>query len=306
MMYYIIYGILYLISLLPFFVLYGFSNFVAFVMFNLAGYRKKIVLHNLAIAFPEKTQTERDKIAKQFYKNFIDTFLESIKLLSMSDRQIRKRARMNMDAVNELVNKGLNIQLHSGHQMNWEYANYAVGMNLNIPMIGVYMKISNPALNKIYHRLRSKKGTRLVSSHEFKFRKHEVFEGQYALGLVADQNPGKSLKASWLYFFNQPAPFVNGPDVGARKNNTAVVFVKFVKKKRGYYEFIPNIITEEGGSLAPGELTLMYRDFLEQTIREQPDNYLWSHRRWKHRWRPEAGKLWIDKRVAPPFPQKEM
>src|SRR5690606_20069956 len=133
---------------------------------------------------------------------------------------IRKRAKINLDEVNTLVDKGLNIQMHSGHQMNWEYANYAVGMHLKIPMIGVYMKISNKAINKIYFKLRSKKGTLLISSHEFKFRKHEVFNRQYALGLVADQNPGKSLKASWLYFFNQPTPFVNGPDVGARKNNT--------------------------------------------------------------------------------------
>ncbi len=298
-MYYLLYGFLYLISLLPFFILYGLSDVICFCIYNLAGYRKKIILSNLDIAFPEKSEAEKKKIAKQFYRNFIDTFIETIKLLSMSDKTFRKRAVIDMTEINAVAAKGKNIQFHSGHQMNWEYGNYVMANNLPIPWIGVYMKISNKALNRLFYNIRSKKGTVLVATREFKSRMHEVFRHQYSLGLAADQNPGDPHRSNWLYFFTKAAPFVTGPDKAAIKNNTAVIFVKFVKRKRGFYEFITKVITEEGSLLKPGELTLLYRDFLEDTIRESPDNYLWSHRRWKWLYEPHLEHLWIDK-VPPP------
>jgi KDO2-lipid IV(A) lauroyltransferase len=298
-MYYLVYGLLYAFSLLPFFIIYAFSDFVSFVMFHVVGYRKKVVLHNLAIAFPEKERAELNKIARRFYSNLIDTFLETIKLLSLSEKEINKRATMDMTACNAIAAKGKNIQFHSGHQMNWEYGNYAVVNNLSIPWIGVYMRISNKVLDKIFYDLRSKRGTILVCAQEFKQRDSCLFNQQYSLGLAADQNPGIPQHSPWMYFFSKPAPFVSGPEKGARNNNTAVVFVKFVKLKRGYYKFEPTIITEEGASLKDGELTLLYRDFLEATIRDQPDNYLWSHRRWKWDWKPEYEERWIDTRKQP-------
>ena len=298
-MYYIIYGFLYLFSLLPFFVIYAFSNFIAFLMYNVIGYRKKIVLHNLSIAFPEKTLEEHKKIARQFYINLIDTFLETIKLLSISDRQLKKRSVIDLTECNALAAKGKNIQFHSGHQMNWEYANYTIVENLIIPWIGVYMRISNKVLDKIFYDLRSKRGTILVAAQDFKERKGNVFTAQYSLGLAADQNPGDPDGSPWLYFFNKPVPFVRGPEKGAKKNNTAVVFVRFVKIKRGYYRFEPTVITENPSSFKDGELTIMYRNFLEETIRSGPDNYLWSHRRWKYEWKPEYADKWIDTRKMP-------
>ncbi len=298
-MYYLVYGMLYAFSLLPFFIIYAFSDFAAFIMFNLIGYRKDVVLSNLNIAFPEKEPMEIKRIAKRFYINLIDTFLETIKLLSLSDKQIKKRAVMDMSACNALAAKGKNIQFHSGHQMNWEYGNYAVGNNLDIPWIGVYKRIRNKVINKIFYDLRAKRGTILVAAHEFKERQLTVFRDQYSLGLAADQNPKVPGCSSWMYFFNKPAPFATGPEKGARKNNTAVVFVRFIKVKRGYYKFEPTIITEEGASFAEGELTRRYRDFLEDTIRRNPDNYLWSHRRWKWEWQPCYINNWIDTRKMP-------
>ncbi|MEO6404511.1 MAG: lipid A biosynthesis acyltransferase [Ferruginibacter sp.] len=298
-MYYLIYGFLYLISLLPFWILYGISDIISFCIFYLGGYRKKIVLYNLGIAFPEKTGTEKKKIAWQFYRNLIDTFIETIKLLSMSDKSFRKRATMDVSIINEVASRGKSIQFHSGHQMNWEYGNYVMANKLPIPWIGIYMKISNRALNRLFYHIRAKKGTVLVATKEFKSRMHEVFRQQYSLGLAADQNPGEPHRSNWLYFFTKAAPFVTGPDKAAIKNNTAVIFVKFLKRKRGHYEFITKLITEDGALLKPGELTLMYRDFLEETIRESPDNYLWSHRRWKWEYKTNLEHLWIDK-VPPP------
>ena len=293
-MYYIIYPILYLISLLPFFIIYGISNFLSFVLYNLAGYRKEVVLYNLAIAFPEKTLAERKKIAKKFYRNLIDNFLEAIKLLSMSSKELAKRAKIDLRNCKEIIASGKNIQFHCGHQMNWEYGNLVIAKELPIPWVGVYMKISNKALDKIFYNLRSRNGTKLVAAREFKNKRHEVFGSQYSLGLAADQKPGIPTKGSWLYFFSKATPFVNGPDKGARLENTAVVFVNFVKIKRGFYEFETTVVESKGEVFEPNEITLRYRDFLEETIRSHPDNYLWTHKRWKYDWKPDYASLWID------------
>lgn len=298
-MYYIIYPLLYLISLLPFFIIYGLSNFLAFVLYNLAGYRKGVVLHNLQIAFPEKSLAERKKIAKNFYRNLIDTFLESIKLLSMSDNELNKRAKIDISNCKDIIASGKNIQFHCGHQMNWEYGNLVIAQKLPIPWVGVYMKISNKALDKIFYNLRSKNGTQLVASKEFKEKRHTVFQNQYTLGLAADQKPASPNRGSWLYFFTKATPFVNGPDKGARLPNTAVVFVNFVKIRRGFYEFVTHVIKSKGAEFEPNEVTLRYRDFLEQTIRDNPDNYLWTHKRWKYDWKPEYANSWIDNSPMP-------
>jgi len=297
-MYYIIYGLLYSISLLPFFILYGISDFIFIIIYYLVGYRKKIVFSNLNIAFPEKSISEKKSIAKKFYRNLIDTFLEAIKLLSISEKQFNKRASMDFTVVKKLLDEGKNVQLHSGHQMNWEYANWAVANQVPVPWIGIYMRINNKALDRIFYKLRNKEKTVLIAANEFKSRAHTCFKSQYTIGLAADQNPGVPANAYWLNFFSKPAPFVTGPDKGARKNDAAVVFVRFVKLKRGHYRFDTEEITKHGSSLKEGELTLIYRDFLEKTIRMNPDNYLWSHRRWKWEYKPEYKERWID--IVPP------
>ncbi|RYY69165.1 MAG: lipid A biosynthesis acyltransferase, partial [Chitinophagaceae bacterium] len=283
-MYYILYGFLYIISLIPFFIIYRISDVIYFILFHIAGYRKKVVMDNLAIAFPDKSQEERVKIARQFYKNLVDTFLESIKMLSMSDATFAKRGRMDFTEINKLIASGKNIQFHSGHQMNWEYGHWSVATQISIPWVGVYKKIGNAAVDRLFRKLRSKGPTVLVGVHEFKSRAHTVFHGQYALGLIADQNAGKPANGYWLNFFGKPVPFVTGPDKGAIKNNPAIVFVKFVKLKRGYYRFEPTVIAEEGGRFQEGEVTRIYRDFLEKTIVEDPANYLWTHRRWRRQY----------------------
>ena len=298
-MYYIIYGLIYFISLLPFFILYGISDFAYFMLYRVIRYRKDTVRRNLSIAFPEKSELERKKIAGQFYKNLVDTFIETIKMQSISEKEFNKRAVINLDECNELGRKGLNIQFQSGHQMNWEYVNWVTAKKLEIPFVGVYMKITNRALDRIFYNMRQKFGTVLVAATEFRNRMHKVFDKQYSLALAADQNPGNPNNTYWLNFFNVPTAFVTGPDKGARRNNTAVVFVKFIKIKRGYYTFEPIVITENASSLEEGELTRLYRDFLEDTIREHPDNYLWSHQRWKWEYKKKYEKKWIDDVPAP-------
>lgn len=267
------------------------------LVYYVFGYRKDLVMANIFIAFPEKSLDERKKIARQFYKNLIDTFIETIKIISLSTKEFEKRCSIDMEPVLDMIAKGKSIQFQSGHQMNWEFANLIMSKNLAIPFIGIYQKISNAAINKIFYDLRSRYNTKLVSTNDFKNKKDDILVGQYTLALAADQN-GNPEKCYWLNFFSKPAPFVTGPAVGAIKNNTAIIFVKFLKPQRGYYHFATHLMVENAADFSPEVLTLQYKILLEQAIIETPDNYLWSHRRWRHDYRPEYSHLWIDK-IAP-------
>lgn len=298
-MYYIIYGILYLISLLPFFILYRISDLAFFIIYYISGYRKQVVKDNLEIAFPEKSVEEKKEIAKKFYRNLTDNFIETIKMLSISEKAFAKRAVMNMGESKLLAEQGRNILFCTGHQMNWEYGNWVMS---RIPgtWVGVYMKIKNKAVERLFYNLRAKHGGVMVPAQEFGTKTASIFKQQYSLGLLSDQNPGVPGSAYWLYFFNKPAPFITGPDRWAIRNDTVVVFTKQVRIKRGYYEFVPEIITKHSNKFKnSGELTLLYRDFIVKAIREQPDNYLWSHRRWKWEYNEGYKKRWIDN-VPPP------
>lgn len=288
-MYYVVYPILYVFSLLPLWMLYGVSNFARFLVFHVLKYRRELVLSNLRIAFPEKTEEERIKIAKQFYLNFTDTFIESLKLISMSDREFERRSKGDFTYINELIAKGKNVNLMAAHQFNWEFGNLQYSKHLNAPFVGIYMVIKNKVLDRIFLKFRARYGTILISAPDFKNKKHEVFSHQYVLALAADQNPGFVQGGYWMKFFGRPVPFLSGPAKGAVKNNAAVVFVSFHKVRRGYYEFRTTPITDNGANHTPEELTVLYRNEVERTIRLDPANYLWSHRRFK--WEYNGEKL---------------
>ena len=290
-MYYIVYGFLYVLSLLPLRVLFLLSDLIYFLLYYVAGYRRQLVASNLLIAFPEKTEEERKKIARQFYLNFTDTFIESIKMISISRKELEKRSNCEIDYLNELIAKGYNIHIMAGHQFNWEFANLVYAMYLKAPFVGIYMPMSNKIFEKIFYKIRSAHGTIMISARDFKSKMHTVFSRQYILALAADQNPGNPANAYWVNFFGKPAPFVTGPGKGAVKNNTAVVFVAFSKPKRGHYSFKIVPITENGSSYTPEQLTVMYKNALEDAIRKDPSNYLWSHRRWRHEWKKEYSEI---------------
>jgi KDO2-lipid IV(A) lauroyltransferase len=294
-MFYLLYGILYLISLLPFFVLYRFSDGLYFIMCYVIRYRKSVVMGNLAIAFPQKTIQERKKIAKGFYRNFCDYIIESIKLLSMSDKQFDRRVKGDFSIVDKLAREGKNIQIHGGHQFNFEYCNLVTARNTHeIPFVGVYMPITNKFFDKVIYKVRSRYGTQLISRHDFKKNYRALLKQRYVMTLGADQNPGFVNIQYWLNFFGKKAPFVMGPDKGAVTHNLAVVFLQSKKPKRGYYVYECTEVVTNACECSKGELTLLYRDFLEKVIREEPSNYLWSHKRWKHEYKDEYKDQWID------------
>jgi KDO2-lipid IV(A) lauroyltransferase len=257
-------------------------------------------MSNLAIAFPHESNEERIKIAKRFYQYFTDTFIESLKFISISKKELLKRVTGSFDLINSLIDKGDNINLMAGHQFNWEYANLLYSINLKIPFVGIYMPVENKIFNKIFLDVRSRYGTILISAPDFKNKMHDVFKKQYLLALAADQNPGNPLSAYWLPFFGRPTPFAAGPEKGAIKNNATVVYIGFNKIKRGHYNFTTTLLTAQRASTKTGELTCLYRDILEKTIKQDPANYLWSHRRFKFEWKEEYKNLWVDEKTEIP------
>lgn len=251
-------------------------------------------MNNLLIAFPEKTQQERIQIAKKFYRNLVDYFLESIKLITITDREFYKRCSGNFEELNKLTATGTNIQLHSGHQFNWEWANRIYSQNLNIPFVLVYMPISNKSIDKIFRKIRLKHGTVLIDATKYKRDILSLKKQQHAFALVADQSPPNGITAYWLNFFSKPTPFLYTPEKNAQRAAVPVGFASFRKVKRGHYKFETTIITLNAAETQKGELTKKYRNFLQEEIREQPDNYLWSHRRWKFDYKDKYEKLWVD------------
>ena len=298
MAYHLIYGLLYACSLIPWPVMYLISDLLFLLAYHAAGYRKKVVMANLERAFPEKTDAERRAIARRFYRNFTDTIVETVKVISMSDREIASRfvAKPEMiGLIEDAVKSGKTYQLHAMHNFNWEIVNLGLSKSLKVPFLGVYMPLRNRNLERIFKKIRSRYGTILVPATQFRDRFSEIekkYEGvPYALALVADQSPGKPGNASWLNFFDTPTAFVAGPEKAARERSLGVVFGNFYKVKRGCYTFDAMIATEDASLMQEGELTIAYVRYVEACIRNRPDNYLWSHRRWKHEYKPEyAGR----------------
>jgi Kdo2-lipid IVA lauroyltransferase/acyltransferase len=300
-MYYILYGFLYLLSLLPITILYIIGDGIYGLLYYILKYRRTVVMSNLSIAFPQKTSAEKTAIAKAFYHNFTDTFIEVVKMLSMGSQAAAKRVTGDYSGIEQAHASGKNIQLHAMHNFNWEIVQWAVVRNIKGPFLGVYMPISNKALDKIFYNLRKRFGTVLISATNFKASFEELSKQPYTLALAADQNPGNLNSVFWLYFFGKPTAFVAGPEKGARQKDTAVVFVNFYKTKRGHYHFTSSLVTTEPNSLPEGELTRLFVRYVEDCVQQNPANYLWSHRRWKHSWKPAYTHQWVGTELA--FPE---
>lgn len=286
-MYYVVYGFLWLLSLLPLKALYFLSDAFYGLVFYVLRYRLDVVMNNLAIAFPEKTEKERRTIAKKFYHNFIDMSFETIKMLSVSEKTLEKRFTANWDLLNTLHATGKSVQLHVGHNFNWEWGNMIMTGKTNYKLLAVYMPFSNKVIEKLFYKLRTRNGAIFLRATHMRLDFLPYRNTQYLLGLVADQSPGDPNNAWWLDFFGRKTPFLKGPARAAQLNDTAIVFAFINKPRRGYYEAVFSPPVENVLSFSEKELTGMFAKYLEDVVRKYPDMWLWSHRRWKHEWKPE-------------------
>ena len=287
-MYKVVYAFFYLLSLLPWRIAYVVSDFMAFLLQYVVRYRKQVIEKNLMIAFPKKSALERKKIATKFYQNFTDSFIETIKLISISTAEFEKRFTSNVEVLNKLHETGQAVQIMAGHFFNWEFANWGVAKYGNYPFIAVYMPLSNPYINNIVLKMRERFGSIMIPATQFKTQFHKyATEGNYAMALAADQNPGNPMSAFWVNFLGRPTPFVKGPEKGAKLNNTAQVFAYFYSTKRGYYHLQYEVMTTAPNYFKDGQLTALYVKILEEKIKQNPANYLWSHKRWKYEFDPQ-------------------
>lgn len=291
-MYYLVYIPLYLLSLLPFPVLYFFSDMAYGFLYYIMGYRKKVVMENLKIAFPEKTEAERTRIAKKFYHQFVDNFIETLKFLSLNEKGFAKRFDFDTSGLDQAYKSGKSIQLLVMHNFNWEYANWGMARVSKYPFLAIYMPVGNKHFDRIIMNMRARFGTILIPATNFRRTYMEYVKTQHTTGSVADQSPGDPRKAWWFYFFGKPTAFVTGPEKGARLNDSVLILINFYPtERRGYYKMTSTFLTDDPQSFPEKEITRQYVRYVEKCIREHPSNYLWSHRRWKHVYKEEYGEI---------------
>ena len=204
-----------------------------------------------------------------------------IKLISISKEEVRKRFSVNIEVLNNLYDTTDKVQIIAGHFFSWEYAHLGVSLESRFPFVAVYMPLANRIFEKMIYQLRSKFGTILIPAPEFKNNFQQYIKNKYSLVLVADQNPGDPVNAFWLPFFGKMTAFVKGPENGARANNTTILYANFYSVKRGYYKADIELITKEPNKFSEGELTKLLVKKVEDSVKKNPSNYLWSHRRWK-------------------------
>jgi KDO2-lipid IV(A) lauroyltransferase len=293
-MYYFVFGVLYLISLLPFPVLYLLSDLFYLVTYYIVGYRKEVVLNNLAIAFPDKTVAERIVLAKKFYRNFCDNWTEALKMMSISEQAIGRRISSNLEACDAIYKSGRSCQILLGHQFNWEWCNASVPVRVPFKVLVAYSPLSNQIMDRLFLYIRQRFGCIMLPFNDMRRAMLPYRHSQYILGLVADQNPSNPLRSYWLDFLNTPTAFLQGPEKGARIGNIPVIYMAFSKPRRGYYHIEAVLMHDNPRDTREGELTKQYVSLLEENIRLHPELYLWSHRRWKHEWKEEYGKLWVN------------
>jgi KDO2-lipid IV(A) lauroyltransferase len=281
-MYHLLYGVFYLVSLLPMWVLYGISDAAFFVIYHLMGYRKDVVRSNLTHAFPAKSAAEIEQIMKRFYRSFCDQWIETAKLMTMSKRALNKRIRGNWEVLQQLGAEGKNTYLLTGHTFNWEWANAAVAINVPQLYACVYLPLSSKAFDRLMLHIRTRLGPKMISMKGLLSGFKQLAGKQHILGLAADQNPSDVNVATWMSFMHREAPFFNGPEQMPRRAKAAVVLIGIRKERRGHYIATLEKLCDDASQMEQGAILKGYVSFVERQLELQPENWLWSHRRWKH------------------------
>jgi KDO2-lipid IV(A) lauroyltransferase len=280
------------ISLLPMSFFHAVSEIAVFILTHVIRYRRDVIEQNIRTVFPNHSSKQVNKLVNQFYRNFADTFTESIKLLSLSKAQIDKRCTIDFSVVRQLMQEGKSVQLMAAHQFNWEYVNQVIPGQIPGPYYLVYRTIQSSVFNQLFLFLRSRQGGKPVAAEAFAAARDQIFAQPAALILGADQNPSQPDRAIWIEFFGKATPFHPGPAKGAIAKNTAMVMLNLTRKKRGYYHLDATLITRDCANYTPEQLTWLYKKETERLILENPSNYLWSHRRWRHQWQPSYGPVY--------------
>ncbi|HEY1031971.1 MAG TPA: lysophospholipid acyltransferase family protein [Flavipsychrobacter sp.] len=283
--YYLALPFIYLISILPFRVLYFISTGLYGLLYYVLGYRKGVVMENLRKSFPEKSEAEIKAIAKRYYKYLCDLFLETFKTLTVSKETMLKHCYFNPQAkavFDKLAAENKSIVLVMGHLGNWEWAGNTFSLVNKHQLYVIYHPISNKYFDWLMYKMRTRFGTKLIAMKDTFREMLENREELNATAFIADQTPAPQ-NAYWTTFLNQDTPVFKGTEMISRKVNYTVVYATVKRVKRGYYEMFAEVLCDNPKATGDGEISEMHTRKLEKDIREQPEVWLWSHRRWKHK-----------------------
>ena len=287
MAYKIVYPIFYVLSLLPYRVLYGISDFFYLIMYHIVGYRKKVVRKNLSSSFPEKTPQELKEIEHGFYHWLCDYFVETLKLLTVSDETLLKHIEFrNAEQIEEYYDKGQTCAAILGHYCNWELLS-ATGLAFKRHKEAVCGLIYHPLRSKIFDMLfkdiRQSKGGVCIPKQEILryLVRYKREKRMWLFGYISDQSPKYLNIHCWLPFLNHDTPVFTGGEKIMKKMNDAVFYVDMQRPERGKYICTFRLITDKPAEMHENEITTHFFKMLEDTIKRDPRLYLWTHDRWK-------------------------
>lgn len=282
--YYLALPFIYGISLLPFPLLYLLSDGVYWLLFRVIGYRQQVVLTNLRNSFPERTEAEIQVIADRFFRWFCDLTLETLKTLTISPEEVRKRVEFkNIDLLRQFAREGRSVILVLGHYGNWELAGARYSQEKDIPQLYViYHPLANTHFDRLMYHMRTRHGTKLYAMREASKAMLRDQALLTATAFIADQTPSPE-RAHWMTFLEQDTPVFLGTEALARKLGQPVIYISITRPRRGYYCMAMELLVGNPSATAPGAITEAHTRRLEADIRNVPELWLWTHRRWKHK-----------------------
>lgn len=290
MMYKALYMLLSAVALLPLRALYLAADLLAPTAYHLVRYRRRVVSANIARALPELSAAERRKVERDFYRQFADYVVETVKLLHMPRRVIERRLEVHgIEHIDRPMSEGRSVTAYFAHCGNWEWVaslplHSPLGRNPKTRFGQVYRPLKNKWFDGLMLRLRNQWGGITVPKTQVMRRLLQLRREGVAstLGFMSDQKPSHNDHTVVLRFLHQPTAMIAGTEHLACKLDTAVVYFDISKPRRGHYRLDIVPMAEYASRTAPGELTTRYARLLEQTVRRQPALWLWSHKRWKY------------------------
>ena len=284
-LYYIVLAVWYVFSLLPLRVHYVISDLLFWLLYAVIGYRRKVVYSNISASFPEKSEEELRKIERGFYHFFCDYMVESVKLMTITPENLKKRMVFKgTEIVDEIVESGQSCALYLGHLCNWEWvSSLPLWLSPKVHCGQIYHPLENKDFDRLFLRSRQRMGAECIAMADTlrKILEYRKAGQPIIVGYISDQVPFWTSIHHWVNFLNHDTPVLTGTERIVRKVNHAVLFLDIHRVRRGYYEAEIKLITREPQKMGEYEITDTYFKMLEQSIRMAPEFWLWSHNRWK-------------------------
>lgn len=277
-------SLLKLVAFLPLGFLYLLSDLAYLIVYYIIGYRRKVVRENLSSSFPQKSLKEIIVIEKKFYRFLGDQIVETLKLLHISDLELKKRVKVvNYNAVNDSLEEGRNAVLLMGHYNNWEWvqeiSRYFIPSSFKA---SIYHPLKNKTWDRLFIKLRSRWGANIIPMKKAPRALLSKENMPWVCGFIADAYTWRKNDDNWIEFLNHKTWFIYGPEEIANKVGADYFYLEMSRIKRGYYQisFHPLQPSQEEKKQPYPYIRLFWKEF-EKTIEKNPAFWLWSHKRWK-------------------------